>query len=243
MLKLLIYSVFITITIPAISVFAETNSIPTYKAVYDIRYKGKLVGESEITLVEGQTHGSYIYASKSNTKGLLRLIAPKELLEKSEFSYNNNLIKPTRYTLENNSRLGDDSYSVDFNWEKKIAITTVSDQTTESMLVPGTLDRGTLQVAVMLEMQKSAPLTHTIRDDDGIRTYDYSSSGQETIETPLGLIQAEKLIRQREGYSRQTIFWLAKDFQHLPVRMEQLRNNEPGAVLEIRSIEWLTPKE
>ena len=94
MLKLLIYSVFITITIPAISVFAETNSIPTYKAVYDIRYKGTLVGESEITLVEGQTHGSYIYASKSNTKGLLRLIAPKELLEKSEFSYDNNLIKP-----------------------------------------------------------------------------------------------------------------------------------------------------
>ena len=98
--------------------FAETNTIPTYKAVYDIRYKGKLVGESEITLVGGQTHDSYIYASKSNTKGLLRLIAPKELLEKSEFSYNNNLIKPMRYALENNSRLGDDSYSVDFNWEK-----------------------------------------------------------------------------------------------------------------------------
>ena len=243
MFRSLIYSVFITIAIPAISVFAETHTIPAYKAVYDIRYKGSLVGESEITLVAGQTNSSYIYSSKSNTKGLLRFVAPKELLEISEFSYNNNLIQPLRYTLKNNSRLGNDSYSVDFNWEKKITITTVGNQTTQSPLVPGTLDRGTLQVALMLEMKDSEPLSHTIRDEDGIRIYDYSSLGQETIETSLGPITAEKLIQQRQGYSRQTVLWMAKDFQYLPVRMEQLRNNESRAVLEIKSIEWLAPKE
>ena len=224
------------------AVFAETHTVPTYRAVYDIRYKNRLVGESEITVIKNQTNGAYIFSSTSNTTGLLRLIAPKTLVETSEFLYNHNYIEPQRYTLEDSRRSGNDSYSVSFNWDKNIAITTVNNQVTQSTLVPGTLDRGSMQVAVMLEMlemQQSEPLSHTIRDDDGIRVYSYSLAGEEVIETLLGPITAKKLIQQRQGYSRQTLLWLAKDFKYLPVRIEQQKDNEPTGTLEIQSVEWL----
>ena len=242
MFRSLIYSLLITTALPVMAVFAETHTVPTYRAVYDIRYKNRLVGESEITVIKNQTNGAYIFSSTSNTTGLLGLIAPKTLVETSEFLYNHNYIEPQRYTLEDSRRSGNDSYSVSFNWDKNIAITTVNNQVTQSALVPGTLDRGSMQVAVMLEMlemQQSEPLSHTITDDDGIRVYSYSLVGEEVIETLLGPITAKKLIQQRQGYSRQTLLWLAKDFKYLPVRIEQQKDNEPTGTLEIQSVEWL----
>ena len=239
MFRSLIYSLLITTAMPVMAVFSETNTIPTYRALYDIRYKNRLIGESEITVVKNQSNGTYTFSSKSNTTGILRLIAPKTLVETSEFSYNHNYIQPHRYVLEDSRRRGNDSYSVSFNWDKNIAITTINNQVTQSTLVPGTLDRGSMQVAVMLEMHQSEPLSHTIRDDDGIRAYDYSLAGEETIETSLGPIKTQKIIQKRQGYSRQTVLWLAKDFKYLPVRIEQQKDNESSGTLEIQSIEWL----
>lgn len=239
MFRSLIYSLLITTALPVMAVFAETQTVPTYRAIYDIRYKNMLVGESEITVIKGQTNGTYIFSSISNTTGLLRLIAPKTLVETSEFFYNHDYIQPQQYTLEDSRRSGNDSYSVSFNWDKNIAITTINNQVTQAALVPGTLDRGSMQVAVMLEMQQSKPLSHTIRDDDGIKVYSYSLVGEEVIETLLGPITAKKLIQQRQGYSRQTLLWLAKDFKYLPVRIEQQKDNEPTGTLEIQSVEWL----
>jgi hypothetical protein len=237
MFRLLIYSLLMSAAMPSMAVFSEEHTVPTYRAIYDIRYKDRLVGESEITVIKNQVNGTYIFSSKSNATGLLKLIAPKTLVEISEFSYNHNHIQPQQYSFENGRNRG--SYSVSFNWDENIVITTENNQITQSTLVPGTLDHGSMQVAIMLKMQQSEPLSQTIRDDDGIREYDYSLVGEEIIETSLGPITAKKLIQQRRNSSRQTVLWLAKDFQYLPVRIEQKKNNASRVILEIQSLEWL----
>ena len=49
----------------------------------------------------------------------------------------------------------------------------------------------------------------------------FKIDGQETLKTELGLIPAVRLKTLREDNKRQTWIWLAKDWEYLPVQIQQ----------------------
>tara|TARA_B100000029_G_scaffold516717_1_gene633204 strand:+ start:1211 stop:1942 length:732 start_codon:yes stop_codon:yes gene_type:complete len=238
--RLLLYNFLVTTLIAPASISANSNKIPTYRAIYDVEYKNRSVGESEITVKKKESNDNYVFSSKSNATGFLKLIFPKTLIEVSEFSYLDNTIKPQIYSFSDSSITNSESYTISFNWEKNLVNTTINDQVISSEIQPNTLDNGTLQVALMLDMKNSVPESYTIRDDDGARVYKYTSEGEENLETPLGIIATKKLMQERQGFSHQTIIWLAKDLQFIPVRIEQFRDGKQRVVLNINSLKWLT---
>ena len=222
---------------------AAAEPIPTYRATYEVSYRNRRVGISEFSVTRDPASGIYTFASTSRFRGLLRLISPRPLVERSEFVYEQDRIRPLEYSYEDGSRRGDDNYSVVFDWDNGVATTTVEGRTVQSELAPGTLDRGSMQVAVMLDMRASSPDRYTLVDEDGVRVYEYSTDGEETLDTPLGTIVAQKFTQQRRGSSRRTIVWVNAELDYLPVRIEQQQNGATRTAFDLRSVEWLGEEE
>ena len=222
---------------------AAAGPVPTYRATYDVFYERRRVGRSEFSVTRGRAAGTYRFESVSRLRGLFRLISPRPLVELSEFSYRAGRIRPLRYAYEDGTRRGEDSYRVDFDWENGVATTAAQARTMRSALAEGMLDRGSMQVAVMLDLRGAAPDAYTLVDADGIGVYDYSMDGEQPLDTPLGVIAAQKYIQQRHNSTRRTVIWVAETLNYLPIRIEQQRDGVTRAAFELQSVEWLEEVE
>ena len=234
------------LTISAACLFNElvaAEPISTYRAAYDISYRNLRVGTSEFSVTRDSTSGTYTFTSTSRFQGLMRLVSPKPFVEISEFVYERDRIRPLRYSYEDGSRGGEDNYNIAFDWANGVATTTTQNQKIQSELTPGTLDRGSMQAAVMLDMHASGPDRYTLVDNDGISIYEYSTDGEETLDTPMGLVVAQKFIQQRHGSSRRTIIWMSSKLDYLPVRIEQQQNGVTRATFYLQSLKWLGEEE
>ncbi|QQD17615.1 DUF3108 domain-containing protein [Spongiibacter nanhainus] len=66
----------------------------------------------------------------------------------------------------------------------------------------------------------------TIVNKGKIKTYQYNLLGEETVESALGTVDTIKLRRHREGSSAEAIIWLAKGWNYLIVKLEQLEDDD-----------------
>ena len=59
-----------------------------------------------------------------------------------------------------------------------------------------------------------------LTDGNGLSTFRYAVMQSESLETPAGVIEALKLVKQRDpGDDRETAIWLAPAHDFLPVRV------------------------
>ena len=215
------------------------DALPGYHAIYEATYQGRAVGEAEfsLTLLDAD-NGTYEFRSSLRYGGVYRLIAPRPPEESSEFMLEDGRIQPLAYSLLDRTRGGEDSLDIEFDWQSGHAFTTADGISVESRLVPGTLDRGSLQVALMMLGDDFAAHQVTLLDRDGLEVHELRADGQEALDTPLGRFQTRRLIQQRQGSSRRTLVWLAPDLRDLPVRIERQRNGETRVGFLLKEVRW-----
>jgi hypothetical protein len=219
---------------------AADPAIPTYRAVYEVEYKGKRVGSSHFSVSHDPANRRYRFESVSSFRGMIRLARPKPVIERSEFTIHDGAVRPMEFQYRDGSRSGEDDFHVAFDWHAGLATTTREDRTVELELRPGVLDRGSMQVAAMADMAApGGPDRYVLADEDALRTYRYSPNGSATLETGLGSIDALGFIQQREGSSRRTLIWAAPELRYLPVRIEQQRDGETRTAFILQSVQWL----
>ena len=222
---------------------AAASAIQTYQANYGVFYKDQWVGNSEFSVTQNNTRSTYTFKSTSRFRGVLSIISPNPISEVSEFTYDQGQIQPLVYSYDDGTWKGDGKYRVEFDWDNLLATTTLAYETIKSELTLGILDRGSMQVALMLDMQTSKREIYTLMDESGVSVYEYSTDGEELLETPLGTIITQKLIQQKQGSSRRTIIWVAQELNYLPIRIEQQRNGASQASFNLQTIEWLGGNE
>ena len=219
---------------------AADPAIPTYRAEYEVEYKGKRVGSSQFSVTYQPDNRRYRFESVSRFRGIPRLLRPNPVIERSEFAFFDGAIRPMEFQYQDGSRSGEDNFQVTFDWEAGLATTTTEDRTVELELRRGVLDRGSMQVAVMADMAApGGPDRYVLADENALRTYRYSPNGSAQLQTGLGSIDALGFIQQREGSSRRTLIWAAPELRYLPVRMEQQRDGETRTAFILQSVQWL----
>ena len=215
------------------------RTLPTYRAVYDAHYQGRRVGRSEFSVIPvDDSIGVYEFRSVSRLSGLYRLFVPGPVEEVSTFVFDSGRVRPLSYSLSSGRRGGNDDFRIDFDWEQGIATTTAADLHVTTELVPGILDRGTLQVTLMLRGDRG-PENYTLLDKDGLEAHEVRADGDEAIEAPMGEFSTRKLIQQRVSSSRRTLIWSAPELHDLPVRIERQSRGEARAAFHLRSVDWL----
>lgn len=216
------------------------SELPIYRAVYEIERNGKSSGTSVWTITHDPERGIYSFNSSLKVKGMLRLLMPKPVVERSDFIYENGEIVPLEFWYQDGTRKGDDNLHIRFDWERGLAFTTGDGRTIELQLQPGILDQGSMQVAAMLDMLSSAgPGGYAIADGDSVKLYEYSPNGTQVLSTALGSIETQAFTRQRQGSSRRWLLWVAPQLSFLPVRMEQQKNGRTAMVFILQSVEGL----
>ena len=205
---------------------AAAEGITEYTAAYEAHYNGRHAANAEFRVAAGPD-GSYEFSSTTAARGLYRLAAPRPVVERSRFELSNSRILPSRFEYEDGSRKGEDNYSIDFDavaGEVRITGPAASRRLAHEA---GLLDRGSLQVALMLDLAACRrPGPYRYVDDDGIRTYDYERLADDSADTGIGQLATVRFAQQRAGSSRRTIIWFASDYAYVPVRIEQIEDGE-----------------
>lgn len=225
------------VCLAASAAFAQ-DSPPTYVGEYSAAYKGREVGMSVFSVQASTDSARLTYSSETRIKGFLRLVSPNPVIDRSEFEVDAGRIVPRRFEFQDGSRKGEDNYTIEFDRAAHKAIIDGEDGRKEIDITPGTLDRGSVQVAMMLNLNRGIALdTYDVVDDDSVETYHYRSDGERTVDTGLGPIEVVTYTQTREGSSRYTTIDFAPSLDYIPVRLEQFRNGESQSAFVLQSIE------
>jgi hypothetical protein len=218
----------------------HTDGIATYRATYELFEGDKRLGQSVQTLNYDTESRQYTFESQSRFRGLLRLAAPRHVVERSEFVITNEAIRPAAFTYEDGTRRGRRNIALSFDWNSGTMKVERREGAGDIPIEPATLDRGSVRVALMHDVAHgNVTGTHALADPDVIRAYDYVIEASEKIETALGEVMAHRIRQQRGGSSRHTLIWLAPSLSFVALRMEQHREGRDTVAFVIESIEWL----
>ena len=216
------------------------DGVTPYRATYALFKQDKRVGESTFTLTYDAASRQYTFESRSTFRGLLRLAAPRPVIERSEFVMTGDAIRPIAFAYEDGSRRGTRNIALKFDWDSGVMTIDRREAASEVPIEPATLDRGSARVALMRDLERGKRSgTHMLADPDVVRAYDYAIESTAEIETALGEMTAHKIRQQRDGSSRHTLIWAAPSLAFVMLRMEQHREDRDTIAFVIESIEWL----
>jgi hypothetical protein len=215
-------------------------TIPLYRATYTVEYKGKNLGTAEFAVSYDEPRDVYEFSSRVIAKGLLKLVNPNPVVERSEFRLVNGALQPLRFQYEDGSRKGEDNLDAQFDWERGVVLVAGGGARREIELRPGALDRGSLQVTLMRDVAANgAPNAYWLVDEDSLQRYAYTDNGEHSVATGVGALATRAFVQQREGSSRTTWLWLAPELRFLPVRIEQRRDGEVQTAFTLAAVEGL----
>lgn len=219
------------------------SSIATYTATYAVQYKGKAAGTAEFAVRYLEREDAYEFTSRTMAKGLLKLARPNPVVERSRFRVVGATLQPLEFWYEDGSRSGEDNFHVVFDWQRRVATISTAAARRELAVPEAALDRGTLQVALMRDLERAGqPATYELADEDSVAHYAYTDNGAARLETEAGSHETRVLTQQRTGSSRSTWLWVAPALRFLPVRIEQRRDGETQTALELVSVTGLAAR-
>lgn len=170
----------------------------------------------------------YKLTSVIKPHGLAALIV-SDLLQTSAGQVTESGLQPTDYLYQYGDKV-DKTYSAKFDWlNKTVSLTTAKGTKTEE-ITEGTQDL----LSFMYQFMYVAPLERmqiNIATGKKLASYDYSFSGEENINTPIGQIKTIHILHQSEHSDEKTELWLAVDYQYLPVKIRKIEKN--GKVYEL----------
>ena len=161
--------------------------------------------------------------------------------EQSTFKTEGNTLLPQYYLLKRTSfgRIKQIEYR--FDWATKSIIGSDRGDAVKLPLNRGILDKSTYQVALQYDLAAGKrSMSYQIVDGDEIDTYDFRVLDEEAVQTRVGRVMAVKVERVRDPNhsKRQTILWLAKQWDYLLVQLQQIEKDgkEYKIVLEQGSL-------
>ena len=219
---------------------AAEAQVATYTAQYQVEYRGRVAGTSEFAVSYDAARGVYTFSSRTRARGLLRLVSPRDVVEYSEFVVEDGRIRPLEFHYEDGSRSGEDNFRMVFDRDSGRIAVARGDDDAELALTPGVLDRGSMQVALMRDIEALGSAgPYTLADADALRTYEFTRQDDTEIATPAGTFIAQRFRQQRAGSSRTTLFWVVPELRYLPAAIEQYRDDELRTRLLLESVEGL----
>jgi len=187
--------------------------IATYEAIkFDL-----VLGDIRVSL---QPDGdNFIYEKASSTKGLVALFRDEKVMERSTLSFSKKGLRVLDYHYD--LKRGDDSRTDSFRFESADRVTGIYKNRPFSLDVPpGTLDRSSIEVALMQEANSDTEtLNYTAVDKNKLKTYNFKFQGEQTVETPAGEFQCLSYKVVRSSGKRSTTLCMAPELNNLPVKI------------------------
>jgi hypothetical protein len=178
----------------------------------------------------------WTYSSNTEPRGLFKLFSAATASLESRMSIGPEGVRPLHFTARQGSS-GSQTADLSFDWEKLRVSGRIDDANVDVALRAGVQDDLSVQVALIQALAAGKmPQGIALFDKSGIRDYEYTRVGEETLHTPLGDIATVIYRSHRANSSRSTRFWCAPSYGYIPLRAEQQHENDVEWVMELRSL-------
>lgn len=199
----------------------QSHLISSYRAKYEVMWGHTLIGHATYTLKKMPQHYDF-----QSTATLSLLFFKYHTQEQSEgqFLTTSRTIVPLHYQLVRDQNGSQKIFSIDFNWEKKLARSEIQlgkkQDVSETELSTGIQDKLSLILQFsQIYQPEQAEYGFSVLDGDHIKTYHVSVQGKETIHTKMGDFQTLKLSSQRHG--KTFTIWLDVENLARPIQVQE----------------------
>lgn len=161
-----------------------------------------------------------------------------KLEQRSEFFFSDGQLKPQTYSYQLTG-ISKASNSIDYNWDTLTALSTEDEESWQLGLSDGVMDELSYQFALrqsLISGTTEQELEFQLIDGDEIELHQYRFLADEILLTPLGELNTVKLERVRDADDeRATTIWLARDWNFLLTRIEQVSGSGLRIELELEN--------
>lgn len=214
---------------------AQVVPLTPFESSYAIIWHGFTAGISSFALRQDPS-GQWIYVSHNRPRGLFRLVPKAALTLTSRMSVDAEGVRPLEFTAADPDD-GELQARVLFDWSAQRATGVVEGKTIDMTLHPGVQDDLSIQVAMMQALANGQmPAGISLFDKNGIRDYEYTRVGAETLQTPVGPLQTVIYRSHKANSPRSNRYWCAPELGFVPVQAEQQYNGKVELVIKLQSI-------
>jgi len=203
-----------------------------FDAVYSMeKYDTKI---AEVKLRLHHKDNSITYESHSKTKGMLALLSDDRVDEISQLQWNeklNHACLQNYQLIRKNKSKNNQQFSLSWNDQNKITANgSYAGQTFNLSATDLIWDRLSVQLALAADLKSSNEIqkkySYNIIDKGKVIQYQFEYLQDEIIRVGDKQYNAVKIKRPHASGTRSTLFWLARDLDFLPVKIEQYRKGE-----------------
>ncbi len=223
-----------------VSFTVSAQEIPDFSANYLVKLNSLHAGELKRSLITNED-GTRTFRSETQAKGIFAFFKPDLVEEVSIWQQHNGVIQPQSYLYQRTGGKRDKYLSLDFNWQKNQVYIDDHKQPWTLNIEENTLDKLIYQISLMFDLaDNKTQFSYRIADGGKLKTYNIDILDTEVITTPLGKIEAIKLIRHRDkSKGRQTILWCAPALNYLPIKLEHTEKGGAVFTAVLRHLEGI----
>ena len=206
--------------------FAQPTALPdAFKANYSVARGGLTLGNLHASL--SYSGNKYQYQKYTKATGVAALLTGIKITENTRGKLSGLHVMPENYLFNQSRRSKSRIDKVNISGRK--AVGSYKNQPYNLTIPLGTQDRASLELVLARDIaQNKARLSYNVIERGKVKQYNFRKMGNEQIKTPAGTFNTIKVQVVRENKKRETVFWLAKNLDFLPVKV---RHVEKGDVI------------
>jgi len=200
---------------------------------YDVNYNGMELGVSKRSLLFVSDQKA-IYKAETVPEGFASLIIQETIKEISNILITRGNVTPSQYIMTKNKRGKIEDVTIDFNWKEKTITNSYSKKI--QPLKENTHDLLSLQLNIMQDLQRNKKsMLYQVATKKHNRSYNLNVEKEELLETPMGEYKTVKLVASSPEGKSQFIFWCAKSFEFLPIKIQKINDRGDKVSFILRS--------
>lgn len=211
-----------TILVAALLLFMPLHLVAaqSYSALYQVEADGMSFGKLERTLKQS-ADGSYILKTKSYATGFWAIFIKDRVNEESRFTMVDDKAIPKSYHYSKKKKGKLTEESVTFDSDKGTILSSSGAGKQSFPLTGSESDKLIYQFMIREALRQGESELHfSVVDRMRLRSYQFRVGALETVDTPMGTIEAVRVDRINEE-KRKTALWFAPSLDYLPVKIEQ----------------------
>jgi Protein of unknown function (DUF3108) len=224
-----------TAAVPAAAPSAAAPTLRPFETRYAFLWHDMNAGSASFALQQQGTH-EWTYTSRTEPRGLFKLFSAANATLQSRMTIGPEGVRPLHFSARQGSS-AEATADLDFDWDQLRVTGQIDKVKVAAALRAGVQDDLSVQVALISALAAgTTPQGISLFDKSGIRDYEYTRVGEETLRTPLGDVATVIFRSHRANSSRSTRFWCAPVYGYIPLRAEQQHDDDVEWVMELRSL-------
>lgn len=204
-------------------------------ANYALQAGGIKVGESTWTLRAAGAN-QYHFNSRTEPVAPYSWFRPDVVTRESVVRLNGTVLESERYHYAKTGGKRDREVTVELDWNTHQATIKAKGQTRTEVIRAGTLDQFGYLLAVMRDLSLGrAQFRYAVASQSGVEVYAFERLGHESIDTPVGKLDAVKLKRLGQQ-KRQTTIWFAISEGYWPIQIRHEEKDDDPVMIQLNHL-------